>query len=869
MPAAPLANARPRPATYGLFLALVGLCFFDQILLGPYAVVNFHDTLDVELPHFLNQGRLLLEHGLFSWYPNSCGGLPAFAGQHPPYALPALLLTFMPMWLLSILWYLAQVPLAGYGMFRLLRDFLKASDAVAFLGGTFFAFTLMGGIYHIVFAYLFPIFFVWTMELAQPGRGLGARALRVLGLLVVSWISYPVLTLPHTPIFHLGLVLAFGLSAPQAKRHVAAVFLVWTGYVLLFVPGIYSLYEYIPFAHRDWGFAYPGFGKALYGFWDTLFGRLRNDPLLPLVLFGLPLLSRSRRLRLALLFPVVPHVISALFTSGFKALLVGSFLLKMDLYLFACVSGVGSCLFAFLAFDELRRSDKAPSAAWAVVVFLLMLLLKRELPMVRNILAFGAAFSALHLLRLRDAGRLSARGLGVGLALFAACLAGAGMMIKQEFLVGGDPTAPYAKGFGNHPELDALREANRQAPFRVGCVDVHPAVIQAHGLETVGQKGPLFSKYYKQYVRLVVAPQLENPKAAHWFDNWWHYLFFTRRDDAAHFFYPLTLKTRGPRKAADWSLPQLLAMNVKYLVAKEPVQGLEAIAELAAKAEGRGLPIQALAGGPVDRFYTLPLWIYRLKEPFERGWLARIAVVLPTREELLAEMGRQDLAGMHDKVFLLAQDVQDAPGLAAPAAEPAGPAGPRPEPVRVVEHGPDRLVFEGVAQGPRFLVVSNNFEPNWTARVNGEPARVLPANNAFQAVRIATAGPFRVEVEYRRPMVWWLHLATLAGTGLFVSALLLGRGGAVPAGPWPPPVADQAVAQAVAVRTRSMLGWGALIALLWAAQFHLFVILKNVEPGRSLAYFWGVITVFGLLVAWWSNWAARRWLAWSGPDSSS
>jgi hypothetical protein len=855
-------GARPGPAEYGLFLLLVGLCFFDQVLLGPYAVVGFHDTLDVELPHFLNQGRLLLEHGLFSWYPNSCGGLPAFAGQHPPYAPPTLLLTFMPLWLLNIVWSLAQSSLAGYGMFRLLRDFLKVSDAAAFLGGTFFAFTLMGGIYHIVFAYLFPIFFVWTMELAEPGRRLGGRLLRVFGLLAIAWISYPVLTLPHTPIFHLGLVLAFGLAAPNAKRHVAAVFLVWTGYVLLFVPSIYSLYEYIPFAHRDWGFVYTGLGKALWSFWDALFGRLRSHPLLPLVLFGLPLLRRSGRLRLAILFLIVPQAVSALFTSDFKALIVGSFLLKMDLYLFSTVTGVGACIFAFWAFDELRRAERRPSVAWAVAVFLLMFLLKRELPMVRNILTFGAALSALHLLRLRDAGRLTARGFGVGLAFFAACLAGAGMMIRQDFLAGGDPTAPYAKGFGNHPQLEALREAERQAPFRVGCVDVHPAVVQAHGLVTVGQKGPLFSKYYKQYVRLVVAPQLAEPRVAHWFDNWWHYLFFTRRDDAAHFFYPLTLKTKGPRAAADWSLPQLLAMNVKYLVASQPIRGIEAIADLHAVDPGRGLHIEALRDTRIDRFYTLPVWIYRLRDPFERGWLARTAVVLPTREALLDEMGRQDLAGMRAKVFLLAGDVQD-------LDLPAGEGGSPDEPARVVEHGPDRLVFEGTAGGPRFLVVSVNFEPNWTARVNGEPAKVLPANNAFQAVRIARAGPFRAEIEYRRPIVWRLHLATLAGNLLIVSLLLLGRGGAVPAAACRTPLPDPAVARAVAARIRPMLGWGALAVALWAAQFFLFVILKNAEPGRSLAYLWAAISTAGLLVAWWANWAARRWLAWPEADFSS
>jgi uncharacterized membrane protein YfhO len=50
--------------------------------------------------------------------------------------------------------------------------------------------------------------------------------------------------------------------------------------------------------------------------------------------------------------------------------------------------------------------------------------------------------------------------------------------------------------------------------------------------------------------------------------------------------------------------------------------------------------------------------------------------------------------------------------------------------------------------GDGVLVVFNSYEKGWRAEVNGNAARVLPADAAFQAIRLP-AGEHAVELRYR------------------------------------------------------------------------------------------------------------------------
>jgi hypothetical protein len=68
--------------------------------------------------------------------------------------------------------------------------------------------------------------------------------------------------------------------------------------------------------------------------------------------------------------------------------------------------------------------------------------------------------------------------------------------------------------------------------------------------------------------------------------------------------------------------------------------------------------------------------------------------------------------------------------------------------VRLLSRAPGRLSLKALMPGDGVLVVFNSYEKGWRAEVNGNAARVLPADAAFQAIRLP-AGEHVVELRYR------------------------------------------------------------------------------------------------------------------------
>jgi uncharacterized membrane protein YfhO len=54
------------------------------------------------------------------------------------------------------------------------------------------------------------------------------------------------------------------------------------------------------------------------------------------------------------------------------------------------------------------------------------------------------------------------------------------------------------------------------------------------------------------------------------------------------------------------------------------------------------------------------------------------------------------------------------------------------------------------APRPGLVYAAESYFAGWTATVNGQPARILPANYAFRAVEVP-AGPSRIEFHYWPP----------------------------------------------------------------------------------------------------------------------
>ncbi len=88
---------------------------------------------------------------------------------------------------------------------------------------------------------------------------------------------------------------------------------------------------------------------------------------------------------------------------------------------------------------------------------------------------------------------------------------------------------------------------------------------------------------------------------------------------------------------------------------------------------------------------------------------------------------------------------------------------------RIAHEVPERLVVETDAAAPAFLVVSDSFDPGWSATVDGQPATIHPAYCAFRAVYLP-GGKHTVVFEYS-PAGFKLGLL-ISVFGVFVGLVL-------------------------------------------------------------------------------------------------
>jgi hypothetical protein len=104
--------------------------------------------------------------------------------------------------------------------------------------------------------------------------------------------------------------------------------------------------------------------------------------------------------------------------------------------------------------------------------------------------------------------------------------------------------------------------------------------------------------------------------------------------------------------------------------------------------------------------------------------------------------------------------LEEAPGGASASSSPAAPAGR----AAWTSIGPTAARIDVDAARPAVVVIRNSFDPNWTARVDGRPARMLRADFLLQAVPVP-AGRHIVELSYDDP---WVGFGLLGSTcGLF------------------------------------------------------------------------------------------------------
>ena len=216
-----------------------------------------------------------------------------------------------------------------------------------------------------------------------------------------------------------------------------------------------------------------------------------------------------------------------------------------------------------------------------------------------------------------------------------------------------------------------------------------------------------------------------------------------------------------------------LPLNGRYLVDGIGIERLPgpwrlAVGRLGAfdTATGVATPV-SLAGGYVSDLGSFrevaatPLvWLFELPRSPGHARVVAELKVLADEAAILAALEQPKGSGLDLRRQALI-------AAAEPVAEPVRPAGGQASRASVLRARGNLMEIR--AAGPGWLIVTESWDPGWSARVDGGPARVVRVNHAQMAVALGS-GTHRVTLEHRAQGL----LAGLALSGLAGGALALG-----------------------------------------------------------------------------------------------
>jgi hypothetical protein len=315
-----------------------------------------------------------------------------------------------------------------------------------------------------------------------------------------------------------------------------------------------------------------------------------------------------------------------------------------------------------------------------------------------------------------------------------------------------------------HPDLLALAEANRQAPeFRIACVtdlwrpglgmhesdqwSISPGVCWAYGFETTDGYQVLYSQRYKHYWTQVLHPLLCQDVIRSRQHLYWGNMLFL--------WHPA-------RKAEDlvfkdhYRLPLLSLANTRFIVSPVPLEHgqlkllpsafrdeyLSAQRLKKESGSSKASPTKQSPRGLQHR----PLYIYENLEVMPRSLLATQVKWYDDEYDLLADLRTADAESLRTTIRLLKADAPpELPWQELQGGSTASPANG----IRCVLKTNDAADYEIETTQPCLFFLSNAYHPAWQATLNEQATTIIPAQLAFQAIFIPAAGKHRLQLRYR------------------------------------------------------------------------------------------------------------------------
>jgi hypothetical protein len=271
--------------------------------------------------------------------------------------------------------------------------------------------------------------------------------------------------------------------------------------------------------------------------------------------------------------------------------------------------------------------------------------------------------------------------------------------------------------FPKTPAIDFLKK--QTPPFRVVTFGpfMHNA-LSPFGIEDIGGYASFYPERYGQYIRLSQnGKQIDIPSR---FSRW------------------VSFKKFGS--------PLLNLINAKYLLVH---------------------PSVIIEKSDLAIVYRGEINIYENKNVIERVFFVPAADICPDRQSAYNKLSEYTTDDFKKKVILESSPITsihkgDGDNVRAQSI------------IQSVVYGHDRIEIKATTDRNGFIVISDNFHPEWRGEVNGQEAEILRANYIMRAIPVQT-GEQRIVLNFKTQQKLMVHLAAVGWAllaGLTITAAL-------------------------------------------------------------------------------------------------
>lgn len=203
----------------------------------------------------------------------------------------------------------------------------------------------------------------------------------------------------------------------------------------------------------------------------------------------------------------------------------------------------------------------------------------------------------------------------------------------------------------------------------------------------------------------------------------------------------------GTIEISPMAIKMLRLKNVKYLMSPFKLDGPEF-----------SLKKETFFADDQPRYF-----VFELKDPAPHAFIVHQSKFLKEGEDFWEELNKDEFD--FKKTVLLEENSESLPEILSPSEDE----------VEILEYLPEKVTLKTSSKEPGFLILTDNYFPEWHAQIDNQPVKILRANYLHRAVRLKP-GEHRIVFTYQPKSVLLgikISLITLAIILVFSLYLLI------------------------------------------------------------------------------------------------